>query len=289
MSLYPSYARPTSLDQASQLLAGLASGTVIIAGGQEIMPHINHGALMPDVYVDIGGLKELRGISVGDGWLSIGALTVHRELQTDALVGAHAPLLAYAATLAGGGRQVHNRATLGGNIVAQHPLYDIIPSLLALGAEIEMARGGETRRTSVADMLRDTRHGLGSEAILVRVHVPVQPAASGWAYEKLKASGGAYGSANAAALVGLDGGKIAAARLVIGAVADRPIDAEGVVQSLLGQAFTPGLAAQLETRCAALVDEPLSDAQGQGAWRRAMAGVVARRAFTAAIARAGQL
>jgi CO/xanthine dehydrogenase FAD-binding subunit len=288
MSLYPGYARPTSLDQAARLLAGLSSGAVIIAGGQEIMPHINHGALMPDVYVDIGGLKELRGISATDGWLSIGALTVHRELQTDALVRAHAPLLAYAATLAGGGRQVHNRATLGGNIVAQHPLYDIIPSLLALEAEIEMARGSETRRTSLAEMLKDARHGLGSEAILVRVHVPVQPVSAGWAYEKLKSSGGAYGSANAAALVEVEEGKISAARLIIGAVADRPIEASSVVQSLIGQAFTPGLAAQLEARCAALVDEPLSDAQGQGAWRQAMAGVVARRAFTAAIAKAGQ-
>jgi CO/xanthine dehydrogenase FAD-binding subunit len=288
MSLYPGYARPTSLDQATQLLAGLSTGTVIIAGGQEIMPHINHGALMPDVYVDIGGLKELRGISVANGWLSLGALTVHRELQTDALVRAHAPLLAYAATLAGGGRQVHNRATLGGNIVAQHPLYDLVPSLLAMSAELEMARGSETRRISLTEMLRDARHGLGSEAILVRVHVPVQPASAGWAYEKLKSSGGAYGSANAAALVGVEGGKISSARLIIGAVADRPIDASSVVRSLIGQPFTPGLAAQFEARCAALVDEPLSDAQGQGAWRQAMAGVVARRALTAAIAKAGQ-
>jgi CO/xanthine dehydrogenase FAD-binding subunit len=157
-----------------------------------------------------------------------------------------------------------------------------------MNAEIEMANGDETRRIRVAEMLKDTQHGLGSEAILVCVHVPVQPAMSGWAYEKLKSSGGAYGSANAAALVSVEGGKITSARLVIGAVADRPIDAASVVQSLIGQTFTSGLAAQLEARFAALVDEPLSDAQGQGAWRQAMAGVVARRAFTAAIAKAGQ-
>jgi len=288
MSLYPSYARPQSLAQASELLAALSSGTVIIAGGQELMPHINHGALMPDVYVDIGGLKELRGISAADGWLSIGALTVHRELQSEPLVKQHAPILAYAATLAGGGRQVHNRATLGGNIVAQHPLYDIVPSLLALGAELEIARGGETRRVPLALMLKDTSHGLGSEAILVRVHVPAMKTGTGWAYEKLKSSGGAYGSANAAALVRLEAGKIIAARLILGAVADRPIDADSVVQDFIGQALTPGLAAQLETRCTALVKEPLSDAQGHGDWRQAMAGVVARRAFLAAIAKAGQ-
>jgi len=284
MSLYPSYARPQSLAQAGTLLAGLSSGTVIIAGGQEIMPFINHGALMPDVYVDIGGLKELRGISAAEGWLSLGALTVHRELQTDPMVREHAPLLAFAATLAGGGRQVHNRATLGGNIVAQHPLYDMVPSLLALGAEIEIAREGETRRVTLADMMKDTSHGLGSEAILVRVHIPPQPKGAGWAYEKLKSSGGAYGSANAAAIVTQDAGTITSARLIIGAVADRPIDADAAVQMLIGQKLTPALAAQFEARCTTLVKEPLSDAQGSGDWRQAMAGLVARRALTAAIA-----
>jgi carbon-monoxide dehydrogenase medium subunit len=288
MSLYPSYARPQSLAQASELLGALSSGTVIIAGGQEIMPHINHGALMPDVYVDIGGLKELRGISIADGWLGIGALTVHRELQTDPLVKEHAPMLAYAATLAGGGRQVHNRATLGGNIVAQHPLYDIVPSLLALGAEVEIARGGEIRRVTLANMLKDTSHGLGSEAILVRVHVPAMAAGTGWAYEKLKSSGGAYGSANAAAVVKLEEKRIASARLIIGAVADRPVDAESAVQGLIGQAFTHALAVQLEARCTALIKAPLSDAQGNGDWRQAMAGIIARRAFAAAITKAGQ-
>ena len=41
MSLHPMYARPRDLEQASELLASLSSGAVIIAGGQEIMPYIN--------------------------------------------------------------------------------------------------------------------------------------------------------------------------------------------------------------------------------------------------------
>ncbi len=287
MSLYPSFARPSSLAQASQLLAGLSGGSVIIAGGQEIMPHINHGALMPDIYIDIGGLKELRGISEADGVVSIGALTVHRELQGNAIVAEKLPMLADAASRAGGGRQVHNRATLGGNLVAMHPLYDIAPTLLALNAEVELVKDGETRRTSLAALMRETSHGLGSEAILVRVLVPMMAEGAGWGYEKLKLSGGAYGSANAAATVQLEGGRISTATLMIGAVADRIIDAGPVVQGLIGQAWTIAAAEQLEQRCSALVKEPLSDQQGSGEWRQAMAGVMARRAMAAAVARAG--
>jgi aerobic carbon-monoxide dehydrogenase medium subunit len=286
MSLYPEYARPQSLTQASELLAGLSSGTAIIAGGQELMPSINHGVLMPTVYVDITGLSELKGIREEDGWLSIGALTVHRELQSNPLVLAKAPLLALSAARAGGGRQVHNRATLGGNLVAMHPLYDIAPSLLALSADVELIKGGTVRRLSFAELLADTSHGLGSEAILTRVLVRAMTTDTGCAYEKLKLSGGAYGSANAAAVVGLNGGTIASLRLALGAVSERLIDASAAVSLCIGQTWSDGLADQVATRCSALVTAPLSDQQGDGAWRQAMAGVVARRAISAAIANA---
>lgn len=287
MSLYPSYARPRTLAEASAILAGLSTGTVLIAGGQELMPAVNAGTLSPETWVDIGGLPELAGVTAtADGIISIGALTVHRILQTDPVIAAGLPLLAYAATRAGGGRQVHNRGTIGGNIVAQHPLYDIVPSLLALGADVEVAGASGTRRLPLAGLLRQTDHGLGSEAILVRVLVPAMPAGAGWAYEKLKLSGGAYGSANAAAIVMLEGGAIASVRLVIGAVADRPIDASEACQSLVGRSWGDSAVADLATAVSALVTEPLSDAQGPADWRRAMAGIVAARAVSNAIGKA---
>lgn len=286
MSLHPVFARPTSLTQASDLLAGLAAGGVVIAGGQEIMPHVNHGVLQPSVFVDIGGLGELRGIRMEDGLVRIGALTVHRELQTSPVIAEHIPLLAHAAARVGGGRQVHNRGTIGGNIVAMHPLYDLAPSLLALGAEIELISAGETRRVPFGQLLRDASHGLGSKAILVSVLVPPSRT-SAWAYEKLQLSGGSYGSANAAILVALSDGRIARISLAIGAVADRLTDAGDAAGFAIGQPPSDRLAEELEARVAALVDQPLDDHQGPADWRRAMAGVVARRALLAALERAG--
>jgi carbon-monoxide dehydrogenase medium subunit len=288
MSLFPSFARPRSLAQASELLAGLASGKVIIAGGQEIMPSVNNGVLQPDVYVDIGSLKELNGIGIDEesGQLAIGALTVHRELQTNELVQQHAPLLAESARKAGGGRQVHNRGTIGGNIVAMHPLYDIAPSLLSLNAEVEMLKNGELSRAPLTQVLADTSHGLGSDAILVRVLITPMAQGSGFAYEKLKMSGGAYGSANAAAIVELSGDNITALQLTIGAVAEQLIDAGDAAAFLCGSSWTKDAAERLKGRVSALVTQPLSDQQGAGDWRTAMAGVIAARACAAAVVNA---
>lgn len=285
MSLYPSFARPKTLDQATALLDSLSSGAIVIAGGQEIMPSVNRGVLQPDVYVDIGSIAELRGIKLDadSGQLAIGALTVHRELQTHDLVCQHAPLLAASAIKAGGGRQVHNRGTIGGNVVAMHPLYDIAPALLTLQAKVETIKNGELSVHPLATLLSDTRHGLGSDAILVRVLLTPMTATTGYSYQKLKMSGGAYGSANAACVVEMQNDAITSLRMTIGAVAEHLIDATDAAAFLIGNSWSDDTAEQLKTVVSALVTEPLSDQQGNGEWRSAMAGVVAARACAAAI------
>ena len=285
MSRQAMYARPRNLDQAAALLGALDTGAMVIAGGQELMPYINYGHLEPAVLVDISGLKELGGISTEpDGTLAIGALTVHRDIARSEAVAAAAPLLAHAATLIGGGRQVHNRGTIGGNIVAMNTLYDIIPPLLALNAEVEVMRDEETRRVALSALLAETSHGLGAAAILTRVLVPAQPASGRWAYEKLKITEGAYASANAAVVAQIDGEHaFTHLRLAVGAAGDRPQDMSAVAAMLLGKPWSPQAAAQLEHKVAETLRDPLDDQRGGADYRRAMAGVVARRAINAAL------
>jgi CO/xanthine dehydrogenase FAD-binding subunit len=283
MSLHPQYARPRSVPEAVTLLDGLGAGAMVIAGGQELMPHFNHGRLMPSVFVDIGALTELRGVRLDGDVLSIGALTVHRELQRHPLVQRQAPLLAFAASQVGGGWQVHNRGTIGGNLVSMHPLYDLSSPLLALDTEAETITASGTRRLSLAALMQETKHGLGTSALLTRVLVKAIGPSTGWSYQKIKITEGAYGSANAAAVVAVDGTRVTALRLVIGAVQERPIDASSALRALVGRPWDEKAVEETEKVCCALVAQPLDDQQGNATWRRAMAGVVARRAIAAAV------
>ncbi len=287
MSLYPAFARPRNLNQASEILSGLSAGAMIIAGGQELMPSVNYGVLMPEVYIDIGQIKDLKGVTEDDGAIHIGALTVHRDVQDSDIIQSKVPLLTYAAAQVGGGWQVHNRGTIGGNIVSMHPLYDILPSLLVLGAEVDVLKNGETQRVALADLMKDASHGLGSESLLVRVILKPMSPSAGWAYEKLKITAGGYGSANAAAIVTLDGDKITSLRVAVGAVSELPVDVSEALIGCRGQAWSDHLADEVEVKASAEISNPLSDHQGDGNWRRAMAGVMARRAIEAAIIKAG--
>lgn len=298
MSLYPQYARPRDLPEALDLLASLGAGATIIAGGQELMPVMNYGKLMPTVLVDINGLAELTGIKLADGLLSIGALTVHRELQANGLIASHAPLLAESSRQAGGGWQVHNRGTIGGNIASVHPLYDILPALLALRASVDIAaQQGESvhaRRLTVANMLDETSLGLGTAALIIRILIPVDapakaPTRHAGHYQKLKQVTGSYGSANAAALVSLEAdGRLAELRLALGAAMAKPIDVSSRVAGLAGRFVNDGLLQEIERISSAAVRDPLSDQQGEGTYRRAMAGVMARRAVAGAVRMAQQ-
>jgi CO/xanthine dehydrogenase FAD-binding subunit len=285
MSLYPQYARPLDIASATALLDSLRSGATIIAGGQELMPHVNYGRLMPSIFVDISGIAAMHGVSREGDAVAIGALTVHRDVQKDPLVREHLPLLAFAAAQVGGGRQVHNRGTIGGNIVSMHPLYDIVPPLAALGASVEIHNAGGSRIVALADLLRETSHGLGAQSILAKVIVPVMQPGARWAYEKLKATEGAYGSANAACTVQMDGGALTSLSLVVGGASEKLIDASAALKGLIGRAWSAHLGEEAERIVSGLVVDPLSDQQGEGAWRRAMAGVVARRALAAAMAK----
>ncbi len=290
MSARPLYAKPRDLRQAVELLAELGTGTVVVCGGQDLLPYINRGHLQPAVLVDISGLKELEGIEEDGDHIAIGARTVHRALQTHPLVQTRLPLLACAAAQVGGGWQVHNRGTIGGNIAAMHPLYDITPSLLVLDAEIEIETAAGQRRAALRDLLGETDHDLGATALIKRVLLRAQDGNTGWDYQKLKLSAGSYGSANCAALVSLDkAGRIQQLALAVGAAEDRPrLLGEEALAPLQGSQCNRQAGEQLMQLVSAAISRPLSDQRGHGEYRRAMAGVMAQRALAAAAQRANR-
>lgn len=283
MSLHPMYARPRDLEQASELLASLSSGAVIIAGGQEIMPYINYGVMMPDVYVDIGGIDALRGVSAETNEVSIGPLTVHRDIQNIEEIVETLPLLAYAAKQIGGGMQVHNRGTIGGNIVAMHPLYDVAPALLALEAKVELLSEKGSQRMLLSELQDLLNHGLGTSSILTKILVKPMSPTTLWSYYKLKNSAGAYGSANAAVVIQLDGENLKSIRVAIGAAAEKVVVVSENLDGYLGGPYTSEVGLAIQKTCSDAIVEPLSDQQGDGVWRKAMAGVAARRATEMAL------
>jgi xanthine dehydrogenase small subunit len=136
--------RPRSLKQALAMLAG-DPGLVPIAGCTDVYVGLHFGTLPQRKFVDLWGLKELRGIALSGDVLRIGALTTYTEIIGSALARKRVPMLV-AASREVGGAQIQNRGTLGGNIANASPAGDTLPVLAAANAQIVLrsSRGERT-------------------------------------------------------------------------------------------------------------------------------------------------
>lgn len=143
----PSYelVSPSSLSEALDFLAQNNGVWKPFAGGTDLMVLLEAGKLPHKNYVNIWNLKELRGIEVGDDYITLGALTTYTDVQNHPKLSKEFPMLCQAAKETGG-IAIQNRGTLGGNIANASPAADSPPALLAYDAEVELiSKQGERR------------------------------------------------------------------------------------------------------------------------------------------------
>jgi carbon-monoxide dehydrogenase medium subunit len=172
------YHRPASVAEAVKLIGDHADDK-LLAGGQSILPSMKMGLLATDGFVDLGGIKELKGITVEGTSLRIGAMTTHAEVAASKDVRAKIPALA---ALAGGigDRAVRNRGTIGGSLVNSDPAADYPAAVLGLGATIHT----NTRKIAADEWLKGLfATALKPGEIVTAVSFPVAEKA---AYVKFK-------------------------------------------------------------------------------------------------------
>jgi CO/xanthine dehydrogenase FAD-binding subunit len=136
---------PGSLSEALDVLAQNDGAWKPFAGGTDLMVLLEAGKLPHKDYLNIWNLPELRGITVTDEQVTIGALTTYTEVQANEVLRAEFPMLCQAASETGG-LAIQNRGTLGGNIVNASPAADSPPALLVYDAELELISKAGSRR-----------------------------------------------------------------------------------------------------------------------------------------------
>lgn len=109
-----SYARPRTLDEALEALAG--GKARIHAGGSDLIGCLHDRVFGADTVVSLGGLAGLRGISsTAEGGVRIGAMTTVAEVAASEVVRSRFTALADAASQVAS-PQLRNQGTLGGNL-----------------------------------------------------------------------------------------------------------------------------------------------------------------------------
>jgi xanthine dehydrogenase small subunit len=277
MPVEPPVETPTSLSAALELLTDRDAGWQPIAGGTDLMVQITGEMGPPPKRVlDLWQLRELRGISLDDGALVLGALTTYADIRRSDLIRHHLPALAeVSATI--GAAQIQNRATIGGNVINASPAGDTLPLLLATDAQLSLASTSGERTVAAADFWTGYRQtARRPDELLVRISVPL-PAGRQVRFRKV---GTRRAQAISKVLVALawreDGGVWRDVRVALGSVAPTPIRAhrtEHVLEGAAARATTADHAAEL----LAGEIQPIDDVRSTADYRRAVAARVLHR------------
>ncbi len=282
------FLQPRSLDEALAAKAATPEA-VPISGGTDVMVELNFARRRPAALLDLNRVNELSGWAAADGWLRLGAALTYAELTGERSgripdgIGARLPGLAMAARTVGS-PQIRNRGTVGGNLGSASPAGDCHPSLLAAGAEVEVASVRGTRRIAIDDFYTGVkRNALAPDELVAAVWIrspsgPEQFAKIG--------TRNAMVIAVAAFALALHPDRRAVGT-GIGSAAPTPVRA-GQAEAFLAAALDDGglwesraaLDAAVVTEFGALVSaasRPIDDVRGTAGYRRHALAVLARR------------
>ncbi len=276
------YARAKSVDDALQMLAAHGDRAKVLSGGQSLMPAMNLRLISPDLIVDIGGIAELRGITVQGDTLRIGALTRHVDIQRSAEIAAYAPLLAEAIAHVAH-PAIRNRGTIGGSLAHADPAAELPACMLALDAIVVVLGAGGERRIAAVDFFQGIfQTALWAEDLLVGVELPIAKGRIHYFHEFARRHGD-YAIAGLAARANVEGGVFTNLRLAFFAVGDRPLMAKSASR-LINMALTPKLLSEVSGPLGDELD-PQDDQQASAGMRRHLARVLFTRCVATMLGR----
>jgi carbon-monoxide dehydrogenase medium subunit len=274
------FLRADSVWHAVELLSANGPAVKALAGGTDLMADFksdNHGIR---ALVDITLVEDLKGISVTDEGLRIGALVTHSEIMASPVIRGLFPALVDAAHTIGA-VQTRNLGTIGGNLVTCVPSMDSGPTLVALDAEVTIAGAEGTRRMLLDDLFVGPRKtALRFDELLVDILIPKRNLGKPTVFLKFGLrKGQALALVNVAAAFWVDeSNAFRDPAIALGAVAPKVIRAPKAEQYLTGRPISAEAMAEAG-RLAVADAKPISDFRAGAAYRRELIAVLTRRAL----------
>ncbi len=239
----------------------------VVAGGSDWM--LEHMDVPPDSSLQLLNISHLpRGLSVQAGKLHISALTTFSEFATHPLSLSLVPHLPeyfeHIASL-----PVRHQATLGGNLGTASPIGDISVLLLALGAQLRLMLGEQSRFVAIQDFFTGYRQSvLTPGEVVAEILLPLSLAQSQINFEKVsKRSHLDCAIVNSAIRMQCEQHHIRELSLAMGGVAPTPLLLKRTAHCLRGEKFT---VARLKSALDIAQTEiaPISDIYGSATYKR---------------------
>lgn len=287
MGLRPfEYVEPSSVGEAARFMAEHPEDARIYAGGTSLLLLMKQGIVRPDYLVNIKRIPGLRYIENGNGVIRIGALATHHDLEVSPVIRENLPAITELEPQVANIR-VRSTGTIGGNLGFAEPLTDLPPLLIAFGAHVQVAGVDGERVFPLEELFAGYYETtLQVHELITEVRVERMQPHTGFKYLRFSV-GSDKPAVGCAVGVRLDPvtRKCVEARCVLGCVAPTPLRVREAEEVLLGNPYRVEIATEAG-RIAAEACAPLGDLRGSEEYKRAMAGVLVKRAAREAFRRA---
>jgi 4-hydroxybenzoyl-CoA reductase subunit beta len=301
------HAPQTVREAADLLASSAPGDAMLVAGGTDLVPNMKRRQQVPRALIGLRRVRELQSIREDDGLTIGAGVTLTELVRDDRIRRAYTGLWQAAAQVAtphlrnmgtvGGNLCLDTRcnyydqnyewrkaidfcmkkdgetcwvATSSPRCLAVSST-DTAPALLALGARVTLTAAAGARQIALADLYRnDGIHYLSRRPteILTAIHVP---GLDGWrsTYWKLRRRGSFdFPVLSVAAAVKMRAdGTVEVARLVLGAVASRPLETPDAAAALLGRRLTDDVIAEA-AELAARPARPMDNTDFTLVWRK---------------------
>jgi carbon-monoxide dehydrogenase medium subunit len=264
------YVRADSADAAIARLTEHGDDAKLLAGGMSLLPLMKLRLATPTVVVDVGRLHDLSYVRDAGSHIAIGALTRHRDVETNDILERECGVLRAVAAQVGD-NQVRHRGTIGGSVAHGDPGSDLPAALLALDATFVVQGPNGTRDIASSEFFRGfLETALEPDELLREIQVP-KTGAGGFAFEKFNRRAQDF------ATVGVVAARTnGATHIGLINMGSTPLRASAVEQALADGASPADAAAH-----AADGTEPTSDLNASAEYRGHLARVLVRRALEA--------
>jgi carbon-monoxide dehydrogenase medium subunit len=241
--------QPENIGEVFARLKDCAPDARPMGGGTALMLMMKAQLYKPSALVSLAKADpRFHGIafSPADGRFSIGAMTTFAQLEADAQIAAHLPVITQTmVTLAN--PRVRNVATIGGNLAHADPHLDMPPVWYSLDASLDLIGPEGQRSIPVSELFVGYYETtLKQDELIMRVNVKAEP---GWRRRYVKiTTRSAHDWPAVGMAIGIKGNhkKCEDVRLVVSAVTDCPTRLPKAEAVLRGQSIN----AQTLAECA---------------------------------------
>lgn len=262
--------RPGRAEEAAAAKTDLGDRAHFLAGGVDLVPALRAGR-RAEAVIALSGIPALSALAREGDALRIGAGVTYAALAAHPALVAAMPDFASVFALVANVR-VRHAATLGGNVMAGNPAYDLLPALMAFEAKLVFI-GRDGRRDRVpADAPRLP------DALLGEIEVPLA-AERRFTFER-----GYKPALSLAACVERRGGRLVG-RAAVGCAHAHPVALSLDLGGAGEHAALAGRAPAIADDFAARLPAPLTDAAASAGYRRTLARVLLARALRGFAAR----